>query len=111
MKLNGNELLEDSQKYDEVRHAHTLNFYRKSLRNIGEDQQANGISRFQKKSEQDYIIKYLSSAVISREDIDGGVILGINGADLLLKRDNEVFLVHGKHLMDLAHDIYERCIK
>jgi hypothetical protein len=53
---------------------------------------------------------YVAAATISREQIDGNIIVGINGADLKLRKDNKVFLVHGKHLMDLAHMIYERCI-
>jgi len=101
----------DSKKYDEIRHAHTLNYYRKKLRSINNQQQSNEITRFQQKSEHDYIITYIAAAIISRGEIDNGVVLGIKGDDLELRQDNKVFLIHGKKLMALAHDIFERCVK
>ena len=101
----------DSHKYDEVRHSHTLNYYRKKLRSINNHHQADEISRFQQKSEHDFIIVYLAAAIISRETIPDNVVLGIRGDDLELRENNRVFLVHGKKLMALAHDIFERCIK
>lgn len=102
--------VEDSHKYDKVRHSLTLNFYRKKLCNINKDQ-ANEIARFQKKSEHDYIITYIAAAIISRDKIVNDVILGIRGDALELRKDNKVFLIHGKKLMELAHEIFERCIK
>jgi hypothetical protein len=101
----------DSHHYDEVRHAHTLNYYRKKLRSINNEQQAIEIARFQQKSEHDFIITYIAAAIISRGQIANSVILGIRGDDLELREANKVFLIHGKKLMALAHDIYERCIK
>lgn len=101
----------DSKKYDEVRHSHTLNFYRKKLLSLNNFKQADEILRFQKKSEHDFIIIYIASAIISRETIPDNVILGIKGDDLELRRNNKIFLIHGKKLIDLAHDVYERCIK
>lgn len=101
----------DSIKYDEVRHSLTLNYYRKKLRSIDNNQQADEIERFQKKSDHDYIINYIAAAIISREEIENQVISGINGKDLKLRSNNQIFLVHGKTLMDLAHSIFERCIK
>lgn len=100
----------DSHTYDEVRHALTLNFYRKKLRNIN-NKQAHEIARFQQKSEHDYIITYIAAAIISRDKIANDVVLGIRGDDLELRKDNKVFLIHGEKLMALAHDIFERCIK
>lgn len=44
-----NNAVEDSAKYDEVRHALTLNYYRKKLRQLDNHQQADEIERFQKK--------------------------------------------------------------
>lgn len=102
--------VKDSHTYDEVRHALTLNFYRKRLRHIN-DEQANEIARFQQKSEHDFIVTYIAAAIISREKIAGDVIMGIRGDDLELRSDNKVFLIHGKKLMALAHDIFERCVK
>lgn len=101
----------DSHAYDEVRHAHTLNYYRKKLRNINNKQQEYEIARFQQKSEHNYIITYIAAAIISRDQIANDVVSGIGNNDLKLRKDNKVFLIHGKKLMDLAHDIFERCVK
>lgn len=106
-----NKAVTDSQKYDDVRYAHTLNFYRKSLRYKQQYQQADEISRFQKKSEHDFILTFIAAAVISREDIPTNTIIGIRGKNLALRNNDKIFLVHGKKLMTLAHQIYERCIK
>ncbi len=100
----------DSKEYDAVRYAHTLNFYRKTLSRKGQKQQADDIARFQKKSENSFILTFIAAAIISRENIPQNTI-DINGADLELRNDTRVFLVHGKQLMSLAHEIYERCIK
>lgn len=101
----------DSHKYDEVRHAHTLNYYRKQLRYINNHEQASEIARFQQKSEHDFIITFVAAAIISRETIPYNTVLGIKGDDLELRKNNKIFLVHGKKLMDLAHCIFERCVK
>lgn len=101
----------DSKAYDEVRHAHTLNYYRKKLQSINNEQQANEVARFQQKSENDYLITYVAAAIISRDQIANDIVLGLRGDDLKLRHNNKIFLVHGKKLMTLAHEIFERCIK
>ena len=101
----------DSVKYDEVRYSHTLNYYRKKLYSIKNYKQAEEIARFQRKSENDFIINYIAAAIISRETIPNNIISGIRGDTLALKQNNKIFLIHGKQLMNLAHDIFERCIK
>lgn len=100
----------DSHTYDEVRHALTLNYYRKKLRNINNEQE-NEIARFQQKSEHDYIISYIGAAIIARDQISNNIVMGVTGDDLELRQDNKVFLIHGKKLMTLANDIFERCVK
>lgn len=105
------EAVTHSQKYDTVRHAHTLNFYRKHFLQKQQVRQAEEIARFQQKSEHDFVLSYIAAAIISREDIPKNVISGIKGQDLMLQKDRQVFLVHGKTLMSLAHEIYERCIR
>jgi hypothetical protein len=100
-----------SHKYDKIRHTHTLNYYRKKLQSLKKFKQAREISRFQKKSENDYIITYIASAIISRATIPDNIIFDIKGKDLELRKDNKIYLVHGKKLMSLAHAIYDRCIE
>lgn len=106
-----NKAVTDSHRYDDVRYAHTLNFYRKSLRYKQQYQQADEIARFQKKSESDFILTFIAAAVISRENIPANTIIGIKGKNLALRNNDKIFLIHGKKLMALAHQIYERCIK
>lgn len=101
----------DSQKYDAVRYAHTLNFYRKTLLCKQQLQQAEEIARFQQKSEHDFVLSYIAAAIISQENIPNNIISSIKGQDLELQKGRQVFLVHGKTLMSLAHQIYERCIQ
>lgn len=101
----------DSEKYDALRHAHTLNFYRKSLMHQQKPQQAEEIARFQQKSECDFVLSYIAAAIISRENIPNNIISSIDGQELKLQKGRQVFLIHGKKLMSLAHQIYERCIQ
>lgn len=82
----------DSNAYDEVRHTHTLNFYRKKLRCINNKQQSDEVARFQKKSECDYIIVYMAAAIISRQQIDNDIIAGIRGEDIELRKDSKRWL-------------------
>lgn len=103
--------VKDSQKYDEYRHALTLEYYRKKLKYIGKTEQANEIIRFQKKSEYPYNITYIGAGIVSKEHIENNILIGITGDSLKLRDDNKVFLIHGKKLMKLTHHIYERCIK
>lgn len=100
-----------SHKYDKFRHTHTLNYYRKKLKSLKKYEQAKDISRFQKKSENDYIITYIAAAINSRIMIPDNIILGLKGEDLELRKNNKVFFVHGKKLMDLAHKIYDKCVE
>lgn len=101
----------DSKKYDPVRYSLTLNYYRKKLCQMNRIKEAMEIARFQQKSEYDYVISYAAAAIISRDNIDK-VIAGLKGEELELRReDDTVFLVHGQQLMNLVHEIYERCTK
>lgn len=100
----------DSKK-DEHRVAHTLNYYRKKLRNMGKFDESNCVERFQKKTELPYKISYVGAAISSQPEIENKVIAGIKGNDLQLKVNQSIFYVHGADLMNLAHQIFERCTK
>ena len=100
----------DSKK-DEHRFAHTLDYYRKKLKSLGNDSESKEVARFQQKTENDYKITLVGAAVSSQTDIPDNIIMGITGEQLSLKSNQKIFYIHGKKLMDLAHDIYERCIK
>ena len=100
----------DSKK-DEHRFSHTLNYYRKKLRAMGKDSEANNIARFQQKTEYPYHISYVGAAITSEPSIKNKIIVGLKGANLLLRKDQSIFYVHGKDLMSLVHQIFERCVK
>lgn len=102
----------DSQK-DEVRLAHTLDYYRKKLGLLNKTIEAAEVARFQNKAERNYKTTYIAAAVSSSLTIPNNVIIGINGdvLKLTLKDSQRVFFVHGEKLMNLAHQIYERCKK
>lgn len=96
---------------DEHRFAHTINYYRKKLQFMGKSNEADDIARFQKKTDQDYQITNIAGAMTSQEVIPNNVLVGIKGNDLEIRVNNKVFYVHGKCLMDLAHNVFERCVK
>lgn len=101
----------DSQKYDEHRYALTLDYYRKKLKSIGNVQQANEITRFQLKPEKPYRTIFVGAGVSSIETIKDNIIVGITGDSLSLQHNNRVFFIHGKKLMDLAHEVFRRCVE
>jgi hypothetical protein len=100
----------DSEK-DEHRFSHTLNYYRKKLRSMGKESEAEDVARFQQKTENPYKTSYVGAAISSLPSIEKKVIFGIKGTDLKLKKDQSVFYVHGTDLMSLTHQIFERCTK
>lgn len=51
---------------------------------------------------------------IPEKDIEGSkvkIIPEISGDTLRLKGDAHIFYVHGKRLMELAHKVYDRCVR
>lgn len=100
----------DSKK-DEHRFAHTLDYYRKKLKYIGNDSESKEVARFQQKTENNYKVTLIGAAVSSQENIPDNIIMGITGEQLSLISNQKIFYIHGKKLMDLTHNIYERCIK
>lgn len=46
---------------------------------------------------------------IKKGDKEVGIITGIDGASLAISDYRSIFFVHGKKLMELAHEVYERC--
>jgi hypothetical protein len=101
---------EDSKK-DEQRFSHTLDYYRKKLRSIGQLELASEVARFQLKTEHNYNIAFIGAAVSSQVSIENNIIMGITGEQLSLKSGQKIFYIHGKDLMSLAHQVYERCVK
>lgn len=112
--------VKDSGK-DEYRVSLTLNYMRKKLKMMGKIEESEDILRFQKKTKKghDYHIDYVAAGITSlpsipEKNIDGkttAVIPEIDGNTLTINNNTSVFFVHGKQLMQLTHEIYERCVK
>ena len=102
--------LTDSIK-DEHRLARTINYCRKRLGELGKDDEAQDITRFLMKSENDYKIIYTAAGISSQEVLDSIIELSVSGEELHIRNGQNIFFLHGKKLMELTHKIYERCIK
>ena len=81
--------------------------------------EAKDILRFQKKNKFDYKVENYAAGMSSLEEIPekvvdetkAKIIPEIVGDELRLKGDASIYYVHGKKLMDLAHKIYDRCVR
>lgn len=112
--------VKDSAK-DEFRLSLSLNYMRKKLKEMGKKVESEEICRFQQKTREgyDYIINYVAAGITSiaaleSKTVDGRtveVIPGVDGTTLVIKDDLSIFFVHGKQLMRLTHEVYERCIR
>ena len=82
---------------------------------LNENEMANDIVRFQKKTVEDYDVEYVAGGMTCMErllsDDDAVIIPGVDGNLLKLTVNSKVFFVHGERLMQLAHSVYERCVK
>lgn len=104
---------------DEYRYAQSLDYMRKKLARMGKISEARDIIRFLKKSVCDYKIEHYAGGISSLKDIPIGnfegkefkVIPEIDGTELRLKGKASIYFIHGERLMELAHKIYDRCIK
>ena len=54
---------------------------------------------------------YVAAGVSSRENVDDAIELGFSGEELEIRKNELIFYVHGQKLMELAHNIYQRCCK
>ena len=96
---------------DTFRHSLSLNFMRIKYMEANEDILMHIAERFQQKANSPYKIRYGSAGIVTQKDIKDNTIKDINGADLNIRVDNQIFLIHGERLMDLAYNLYERIIK
>lgn len=100
----------DSRK-DEHRLARTVNYCRKRLKELGKIEEAEEVKRFLFKPDNNYRIIYVAAGVSSRESVDDAIELDFSGEELEIRKNELIFYVHGKKLMELAHNIYQRCCK
>ena len=86
---------------------------------MNQQDKANDILRFQKKTQVGYEVDNYAAGMSSVEKVPEKSIAGrkrkvvpeIVGDELRLKGDAGIYYVHGKRLMELAHKIYDRCVK
>ena len=112
-KCDYNKLVEakhDSED-DSFRHSISLNFMRRKYLEAHEDFLMRIAERFQQKANMPYKICYGAAAVVTQKEIEKDTITGINGSDLNIRVNDQIFLIHGDRLMDLAYNLYERIIK
>lgn len=102
--------IKDSKK-DRYRLARTIDYCRKRLNELGKTQEHEEIKRFLFKPDNNYKIIYTAVGISSCENVDKIIELSISGEKLEIKNDDKIFYIHGKELMKLTHDIYERCKK
>ena len=100
----------DSRK-DELRLARSIDYCRKRLKELGKSEESIEVKRFLFKPDNNYRITYVAAGISSRENIDSVIELNVSGEELEIKSNEAVFYVHGKKLMELTHNIYERCRK
>lgn len=106
---------------DEYRVSITLNYMRRKLKMLGQISEADDVLRFQKKTKDGYNYKLIyigagisSLDIIPKKNVNGKtmrVIPDIEGDKLKIKTETAIFYVHGKKLMELTHEVYERCKK
>lgn len=96
-------------KKDEQRLARTIDHCRKRLKELGHIEQSVEISRFLLKPDNNYKLTYAAAGISSRQVVDQEIELSSSGEQLQISSNQEIFYIHGKKLMDLAHEIYERC--
>lgn len=96
---------------DSLRYSVSLDFMRFKYKSKGETFMKNIVERFQQKANLPYVQKFVAAGVISRKDIENNIVVGVKGADLKITIANQVFLIHGEKLMDLANEVYGRIIK
>lgn len=102
--------IKDSKK-DQIRLARTIDYCRKRLKELGKAQEAEEITRFLQKPDNNYKLIFAAVGISSYENVDKVIELSVSGEELEIKKDDKIFYIHGKDLMRLAHNIYERCNK
>ena len=81
--------------------------------------EAKDILRFQRKDIVDYKLENYAAGMSSLEQIPENIVDEVKrkiipeivGDELRLKGNAGIYYVHGKKLMDLAHKIYDRCVR
>ena len=102
----------DSKKDDprnRFRTSLSLRMLEKRSRAAGDSITAAECRRFMRLAEQPFAFKRGSAVVVSLNEVDNLACLSFG--ELGLSKDDRLIIVHGQKLMDLAHRVYDRCVK
>ena len=102
--------IKDSAK-DEHRLARSIDYCRKRLRELGQTQESEEITRFLFKPDMDYKLIFAAAGISSKKYVDSEIELDEKDDGLEIRNGEMIFFIHGKKLMELTHKIYERCKK
>lgn len=97
----------DSLK-DRSRTAMTLAYYAERSLRAGDTRTSSEMKRFLHASEHPFQEAYAIGAVVGIKDAERH-LQGKNAAELLINNKESVFIVHRAHLMELIHEVYNRC--
>lgn len=95
---------------DLLRLGASLRSISKKSRIEGDETTAGIARRFMNKVERPYVLEKGAAAVVSMENIEFEM-KKLKADQLGLMADEKLIVVHGKRLMDLAHSIFDRCMK
>ena len=93
-------------KKDEQRLARTIDYCRKRLKEFGSVEQSNEVARFLLKPDNNYKLTYAAAGISSCQTVDQEIELSVSGEELQISSKQKIFFIHGKTLMNLAHEIY-----
>lgn len=101
--------IDDSGK-DIVRYSESLNAAKRRLRDMGDNEHAKLIGRFQNYADRPYVVKYGASAVLTNDvfiakDMINTTTQNHNGENL------ELIVVHTQNLKKLIDELYRRAAK
>mgnify|MGYP000941822590 CR=1 FL=1 len=97
----------DSPK-DRSRIAMTLSYYSKRSLDAGDVLTSSELKRFMNASEHPFKEAFAIAAIAGIGDAERH-LEGLSASDLCVTKGETVFVIHKSHLMDLIHEIYDRC--
>lgn len=107
-------VLENAIKHSEKdahRLARTVDHCRKRLKELGHISEMQEVARFLNKTEKNYKLTYVAAGISSCESVTSPIKLSVIDDQLEIRSGQKIFFIHGRKLMDLTHDIFERCTK
>ena len=86
----------------------TLAYYGKRSLDAGDVLTSSELKRFMKASEHPFKEAFAIAAIAGIGNAERH-LKGLSASDLRVAKGETVFVIHKSHLMDLIHEIYNRC--